>query len=48
MEGYTPRQSPAYPGGMTDENIRTIFAGAGDFFARTLRCGRWTLYLTVF
>lgn len=44
MEKYTPRPNPAYPGDVTDENIRTIFAGAGDFFARTLRCGRWTLY----
>lgn len=44
MEGYTPRRSPAYPGEMTDENIRAIFDGAGDFFARTLQCGPWTLY----
>ena len=39
MEGYTPRPRPAYPGDMTDENIRAIFDGAGDFFARRLQCG---------
>ena len=44
MEGYTPRPEPAYPGEMTDENIRAIFDGAGDFFARQLQCGPWTLY----
>lgn len=44
MEGYTPRPRPAYPGDMTDENIRAIFDGAGDFFARRLQCGPWTLY----
>lgn len=44
MEGYTPRTVPAYPGEMTDENIRAIFEGAGDFFARRLTCGPWTLY----
>ncbi len=33
-----------YPGGLTDENIRSIFAGAGDFVIRTLRCGEFTLY----
>ena len=44
MEGYTPRQSPAYPGDMTDENIRAIFDGAGDFFFRRLQCGPWTLF----
>lgn len=32
-----------YPGEMTDEGIRKIFAGASDFVARTLRCGEWTL-----
>ncbi len=44
MEKHTPRKKPAYPGDVTDENIRAIFEGAGDFFARTLRCGPWTLY----
>lgn len=29
---------------LTDENIRTVFAGAGDFIARTLRCGPFALY----
>ncbi len=33
-----------YPGEMTDENIREIFAGAGDFAYRPLRCGEYTLY----
>ncbi len=31
-------------GSVTDENIRAIFAGAGDFIARQLRCGSYTLY----
>lgn len=44
MEEYTPMQQPLYPGALTDDNIRTIFAGAGDFFARTLRCGPWKLF----
>lgn len=29
---------------MTDEKIRKRFAGAGDFLARELRCGNFTLY----
>lgn len=44
MEEYTPRRKPAYPGEMNDANIRAIFDGAGDFFARRLQCGPWTLY----
>ncbi len=44
MEGYTQRAEPAYPGEMTDENIRSIFDGAGDFISRQLQCGPWTLY----
>ena len=44
MEKHTPRPVPSYPGDMTDENIRAIFDGAGDFIARSLRCGPWTLY----
>ena len=44
MEGYAQRKEPAYPGEMTDENIRAIFEGAGDFISRQLQCGPWTLY----
>lgn len=33
-----------YPGAMTNENIRCIFGGAGDFIARELKSGPWTLY----
>ena len=44
MEEYTPRPDPAYPGAVTDANIRAIFEGAGDFFARRLQCGSWTLH----
>ncbi len=29
---------------LTDQNIRALFAGAGDFIARELRCGGFTLY----
>lgn len=29
----------SYSGELTDENIRAIFSGAGDFVARELRCG---------
>lgn len=29
---------------MTDPEIRHIFQGAGDFIARELQCGAWTLY----
>lgn len=44
MEKPTPRPEPAYPGALTDQNIRAIFEDAGDFIARQLRCGPWTLY----
>lgn len=44
MEKHTQRPIPAYPGEVTDENIRKIFAGAGDFNYRKLRCGQWTLH----
>ncbi len=44
MEASTPRPIPAYPGAVTDENIRKIFDGAGDFIARKLRCGGHTLF----
>lgn len=33
-----------YAGELTDANIRGIFDGAGDFMARELKCGGWTLY----
>lgn len=33
-----------YPGDVNDQNIRAIFAGAGDFFARRIQCGDHTLY----
>lgn len=33
-----------YPGELNDENIRSIFAGAGDFNTRSLQCGAFTLY----
>lgn len=38
------RKEPTYPGAVNDENIRSIFAGAGDFIQRTLNCGKWKLY----
>lgn len=44
MEKPTPRPNPMYPGTMTDENIRRIFAGAGDFNIRELKCGEFVLY----
>lgn len=44
MEEPTPRPQPMYPGQLTDGNIRHIFDGAGDFIARPLQCGKWTLY----
>ena len=34
----------SYPGDLNDENIRRIFAGAGDFNTRSLQCGEFTLY----
>lgn len=39
MEKPTPRPNPMYPGELTDQNIRAIFDGAGDFVARELKCG---------
>ena len=33
-----------YSGAMTDENIRSIFQGAGDFIARELMCSGLRLY----
>jgi len=44
MESYTPRPEPMYPGALDDQNIRAIFADAGDFNVRQLRCGDFTLY----
>lgn len=32
-------EKPMYPGELTDQNIRNIFEGAGDFVARELLCG---------
>ncbi len=44
MQKPTPRPEPMYPGDVTDENIRGIFSGAGDFTTRTLQCGQFVLY----
>jgi len=44
LEKPTPRPEPMYPGELTDENIRRIFLGAGDFNTRTLQCGEFLLY----
>ena len=44
MESYTPRPEPMYPGELNDTNLRAVFAEAGDFNTRTLRCGEHTLY----
>ncbi len=44
VEANTQRQSPMYPGALTNENIRKIFAGAGDFIYRPLKCGTFTVY----
>ena len=33
-----------YFGDLTHEHIRQIFEGDGDFMARELRCGGFTLY----
>ncbi len=37
-------QEHAFSGAVTDAEIRAVFDGAGDFIARTLRCGSFTLY----
>lgn len=34
-----------YPGQINDENIVNIFSGAGDFYRRELRCGKYMLYV---
>lgn len=33
-----------YFGALTDENVKKIFVGAGDFIRREIKCGQWTLY----
>ena len=33
-----------YPGELTDENIRDIFANAADFFGRAVRCGDYRIH----
>lgn len=35
---------PRYPGALTDENIRSIFADAADFNYRPMKCSNFTLY----
>ena len=47
MQQPTPRPEPMYSGAMTDENIRSIFQGAGDFIARELMCSGLRLYAYV-
>lgn len=37
-------KKPLYIGELNDQNISAIFAGAGDFVRREIRCGIWTLY----
>lgn len=44
MEKPTPRPNPMYPGEVTDNNIRAIFAQANDFIAREIKCGQFQLY----
>ena len=44
MEKSTPRKVPAYPGEVTDQNIREIFAGAADFFSREIHCDGHILF----
>ena len=43
MQQHTPRPEPMYPGPLTDESIRAVFQGAGDFMARPLQCGEFAL-----
>jgi len=44
MEKPTSRPNPMYPGEVTDNNIRAIFAQANDFIAREIKCGQFQLY----
>ena len=37
-------KKPAYPGPLTDRNIRNIFEGTADFIVRQLQCGDHALY----
>lgn len=37
-------KKPAYPGPLTDRNIRNIFEGTADFIVRQLQCGNHILY----
>lgn len=43
MQQHTPRPEPMYPGPLTDDSIRAVFQGAGDFMARPLQCGEFAL-----
>ena len=43
MERSVSGKAPAYPGEMTDENIRRIFEDANDFVPRLIKKGEWTL-----
>ena len=38
-------KKPAFNGELSDANISAVFAGAGDFVRREIRCGSWTLYV---
>lgn len=44
MERAAPRKIPAYPGEITDENIRRVFEDANDFVPRVIKKGQWTIY----
>ncbi len=44
MENSAQKKNAMYFGKVTDENIRSIFKEAGDFFARRLQCGKHTIY----
>lgn len=44
MDNGQPGINPMYPGELSDENIRKIFDGAGDFNVRPMRCSGHTLY----
>ena len=44
MNQPTENSKPVYPGELTDENIRNIFCGAGDFNVRQLSCCDFFLY----
>lgn len=44
MQQPTPRPEPMYPGQISDENIRRIFEGAGDFNTRKLSCSGHILH----